>query len=240
MKARHTFVQMLKTKDQGKILELLEEKAIAYRGTKAADLSIEVLCIRRPRSDIIKKKKKHKESNQVKSLFNKTTFKQWKQNKDPPPHTHKWTNERTQEQQSGTAVVKDVCGEGFLFFSQEISTWEHRREKIQMLDKRQIHFPFTFQIPNVFLCYSCFYLSRAHVCAHVRVYICTHMSVSPQMCHIEAIFAGVSSLLPLWRTWWSNCQVRLGGNASTCSVISVAIKYLFEKLESNWQFQVKY
>lgn len=96
MKARHTFVQMLKTKDQGKILELLEEKAIAYRGTKAADLSIEVLCIRRPRSDIIKKKK-HKESNQVKSLFNKTTFKQWKQNKDPPPtHTqmNKWKNTR--------------------------------------------------------------------------------------------------------------------------------------------------
>lgn len=45
MKARHIFVQMLKTKDQGKILELLEEKAIAYRGTKAADLSIEVACI---------------------------------------------------------------------------------------------------------------------------------------------------------------------------------------------------
>lgn len=82
MKARHIFVQMLKTKDQGKILELLEEKAIAYRGTKAADLSIEVACIRRPRSDIviqrprsdIIKKKNHKESDQAKSCIQQSHF----------------------------------------------------------------------------------------------------------------------------------------------------------------------
>ena len=53
MKAGHIFAQMLKTKDQGKILEPLEEKAIGYRGTKAADLSIEAVRIRRPRSDIV-------------------------------------------------------------------------------------------------------------------------------------------------------------------------------------------
>lgn len=148
--------------------------------------------------------------------------------------------------QNATAAVwhcksEGHLGEGFLFFSPEVSTREHRREEIQMLDKWQIHFSFAFQIPNVFLFYSCFYLSRVRVCAHVHVYVCTHMSVGPQMCHIEAIFAGVSSLLPLRRTWWSNsnCHVRLGGYAFTCSVISLAIKYLFEKLKNNWQFQVK-
>lgn len=55
MKARHVFVQMLKTNDQGKILEPLGEKVIGFRGTKAADLSIEATRIQRPWSEIIKK-----------------------------------------------------------------------------------------------------------------------------------------------------------------------------------------
>lgn len=146
----------------------------------------------------------------------------------PSPTPQNWG---TQGQTAWHCRTEGHFGEGeeCLFFSPEVSydTKECRRPEISLLDKREIHFPFTFYMPTIFL-FGRFYLLHVYVC--MPVHICAHMCVIPQKCHTETILLELVLSRPVGK--WLQSLARC--------FLSVAIKYLFVQLKNNGQPPVMY